>query len=265
MLTKLQALLESFASGRVLPSVVLAVLGILTARIVMKILKSAFQKSNLDPTLVKLILGIVKPALYILLGLIVATKLGIDVTSIVALASVLTLAISLSLQNALANIFGGFTLLYTKPFALGDYVEIAGQSGTVREIGLAYTRLNTPDNKLIAIPNSAVVAAEIVNYTTNGTRRVDITVSASYDAKPEDVIATLLSAGALPQVLQDPAPFAGVTEYGESSICYVLRVWTTANDYWPVHAAIMNQLKDIFDQRGIEMSYPHLNVHIAQK
>ena len=256
--------LKSVTLTSLLPAVIVVVIGILAIRLLMKILKATFNKTHLDPAFSRLLLGVVKPVLYVILGLIAATSLGIDVTSIVALASVLTLAISLSLQNALSNIFGGFTLLYTKPFTTDDFVEIAGQSGTVKEVGLAYTRLATADNKLISIPNSAVVAAEIVNYTVTGTRRVEIVVSASYDADPELVIATLLEAAQVPQALQDPAPFACVTAYGDSSISYSLRIWTATADYWDVHFAVNRSLYSIFKEKGIEMTYPHLNVHMMQ-
>ena len=256
--------LKSVSLTALLPAVIVVVIGILAIRLLMKILKAAFNKTHLDPAFSKLLLGVVKPVLYVILGLIAATSLGIDVTSIVALASVLTLAISLALQNALANIFGGFTLLYTKPFTTDDYVEIAGQSGTVKEVGLAYTRLATADNKLVFIPNSAVVAAEIVNYTVTGTRRVGITVSASYDADPDLVIATLLEAAQLPGVLQDPAPSANVSEYGDSSISYALRVWTKTEDFWDVQFAINRRLYSIFKEKGVEMTYPHLNVHMMK-
>ena len=254
-----------FSLTKALPAIVLIVIGILAVKLIMGILKAAVSKTKLDGQLTKLVLGIIRPVLYLLLGLIVAARLGIDVTSIVALASVLTLAISLTLQNALANIFGGFTLLYTKPFTAEDYVEIAGQSGTVKEVGLAYTKLATPDNKLISIPNSAVVAAEIVNYTTTGKRRLDIAVSASYDADPRLVLDTLLAMADQPEVLQDPAPFAAVTNYGDHSIAYVLRVWVPTDDYWTVNFRLMNAMKAVFDAKGIEMTYPHLNVHMVEK
>ena len=257
--------LSNFAVSKLLPVVVFAVIGILVVTILQKLLKVTLSKLKMDRQLAKLILGVARPVLWILLALIVAAKLDIDVTSIVALASVLTLAISLSLQGLLGNVFGGFTLLYTKPFKPEDYVEIAGQSGTVKEVGLAYTKLATPDNKLISIPNSAVVAAEIVNYTTTGTRRVDITVTASYDNAPEQVIQALLSMTDMPQILRDPAPAAVVTAYGDSSISYCLRVWTATADYWNVNNALLAQVKSTFADRGIQMTYPHLNIHVAGK
>jgi small conductance mechanosensitive channel len=196
--------------------------------------------------------------------LIAASSLGIDVSGIIALASVLTLAISLSVQNALSNVIGGFTLLYTKPFKSGDYVEIASESGTVDEIGMSYTKLITPDNKVIYIPNSAVVAADIVNFTVSGTRRVDLTISASYDAPTDQVIAALYDAAKVPGVMTDPAPFAAVNKYGDSAIEYVLRVWTKTDDYWDVNFAINEKVRASFSQSNIEMTYPHLNVHIQK-
>lgn len=254
--------LGAFATSRVFPAVIIAVVGILIIKILLRVLKAAL--SHLDKSLTKLLFAIIRPILYLILGLIVAASLGIDVTSIVALASVLTLAISLSLQNALGNVFGGFTLLYTKPFHEGDYVEIAGQSGTVKEVGLAYTRLATPDNKLIYIPNSAVVAAEIVNYTVTGTRRLDITVNVAYSADPETVTKALLDCAAIGEVLADPAPTSVLSEYGEGYVTYSLKVWTKTDDYWTAKFAISRNIKDTFAERGIDMSVSHMNVRVIQ-
>ena len=165
-------------------ALIILVLGVLAIRIIGKVLTKALEKSRLEKAAHVLILSLAKTALYILLGLIVASTLGIDVTSIVALASVLTLALSLALQNMVSNIIGGFTILYTQPFHSGDYVEIAAQSGTVQEINMTYTKLTTPDNKVISIPNSAVVAAQIVNYSTEPTRRVDVAVTVARMCHP---------------------------------------------------------------------------------
>lgn len=256
--------LEDFALQNLLPAIVLFVLGLLSVRLVMKLLTTALQKTKLNAALVKLIRSLLRIVLFILLFLVTASALGIDVTGIVALASVLTLAISLSVQNALANIIGGFTLLYTKPFQSGDFVQMAGQSGTVSDVGLTYTRLATADNKIVSIPNNAVVSAEIVNYTTAGKRRVDITVSAAYSAPVEQVLAALHEAAAVPAVMDTPPPFSGVKAYGDSAIEYVLQVWTHADSYWPVHYGVTQNIKDVFDANGIAMTYPHLNVHLEQ-
>ena len=248
--------------GKVLPAVIIFVIGILAIRIINKILKATLDKSKLEKAAHTLILSLASTCLYILLGLIVASSLGIDVTSIVALASVLTLALSLALQNMVSNIIGGFTILYTQPFHSGDYVEIAGQGGMVKEINMTYTMLATADNKLISIPNSAVVAAQIVNFSAAQTRRVEVAVSASYDAPTQKVIDALVAAGTVDLVLTDPAPKAVVTAYGDSAISYSLRLWVNTPDYWDVYFQVNQRVKDIFDQQDIEMTYPHLNVHI---
>lgn len=245
-------------------SIVILVVGIFAMRIIRRILKTTLEKSKLEKAAHSLITSLASAAMYVLLGLIVASSLGIDVTSIVALASVLTLALSLALQNMVSNILGGFTILYTHPFHSGDYVEIAGQGGTVKEINMTYTMLATADNKLISIPNSAVVAAQIVNYSAAETRRVEVLVSASYDAPTQKVLDALIQAGTVDNVLLDPAPRAVITAYGDSAISYSLRLWVKTPDYWDVYFQVNQRVKDVFDEQGIEMTYPHLNVHIHQ-
>ena len=256
--------LGKFALARVLPALVLLVIGLLTIRILLRIVNAALIRSKLEKAAHTLIRSVIRIALYVLLFLILASYVGIDVTSIVALASVLTLAISLAVQNALANVFGGFTLLCTHPFATGDFVEIAGQSGTVREIGLTYTKMATGDNKLISVPNSAVTAAQIINYTALGRRRVEVQVSAAYSAPVEQVLEALRRAGDLPMNDVDPAPSAVVVSYGDSAILYKLYVWCDSADYWTSLFETTKNVKLVFDQLGIEMTYPHLNVHIEQ-
>ena len=243
-------------------AVILLVLGMLVIRIVGKVLKTSLEKTRLEKAAHSLITSLANAAMYVLLGLTVASSLGIDVTSIVALASVLTLAFSLALQNMVSNIIGGFTILYTQPFHSGDYVEIAGQGGTVKEINMTYTMLATADNKLISIPNSAVVAAQIVNYSAAETRRVEVVVTASYDVPTRKVTDALVLAGRVEGVLPEPAPAAVVTAYGDSAISYSLRLWVKTPDYWDVYFLVNQRVKDVFDAQGIEMTYPHLNVHI---
>ena len=261
LLSKLRAL-GDFSLSSILPALIILVIGILVIRLVVKIIRAALEKSKLEKAAHKLICSVVKVTLYLLLCLIVASKLGIDVTGVVALASVLTLAISLSVQNALTNLIGGFTLLTNKPFASGDFVEIAGQSGVVKEVGLTYTKLATGDNKIVSIPNSAVVAAQIVNYTVSGTRRVDLPISASYDAPVEQVLAALLEAANVPTALDTPKPFSGVKNYGESAVDYVLQVWCKSEDYWTTLFEVNRNVKAVFDAQKIEMTYPHINVHL---
>ena len=257
---------ELFANltvASLMPALVILVVGILAIKAVLKLVDKSMSKSKLEKAATSLIRSLLKVVLYVLLGLMVASKLGIDVTGVVALASVASLALSLSLQDALSNVIGGFTLLSNHPFRSGDYVEIAGQAGTVQTIDITYTKLTTADNKTISIPNSAVVASQIVNYSTSGTRRVDINVSASYDAPIETVKAALLEAAKIDAVLDTPAaPFAAVQNYGDSAVNYTLRVWTSAAEYWNAYFTITENIKAEFDKAGVQMTYPHLNVHI---
>ena len=254
--------LGGFALVNLLPAIILALVGMMIIRIILRIVKTMLKKSKLEKAAHSLICSVVKTALMILLGLIVASSLGVDVTGVVALASVLTLAVSLSVQDLLTNVFGGFTLLYTHPFATGDYVEVAGQSGSVKEIGLTYTKLITPDNKHVSIPNSAVVSAEIVNYTVGGSRRAEIKISASYDAPVEAVLQALKDAANLETVEKDPAIFVVLSGYGDHAMEYTLRFWSKNEVYWDNYFAVMRRIKENFDAKGIEMTYPHLNVHL---
>ena len=248
-----------------LKAVIILVVGMIVIRVVTAIVNRALKRSKLEKAAYSLINTLVKTVLSVLLLLCLAGSLGIDVTGIVALASVVTLAVSLALQNMLTNVVGGFTLLYTHPFKSGDFVEIAGQSGTIQEIGIAYTKLSTPDNKIVFIPNSAVVAAEIINYSTTGVRRVDINISASYDAPVQLVLDTLLEMAQRPEILEEPAkPVAVLSSYGDSAINYTLRYWVKSSDYWPTVFDINKNMKAAFDAKGIEMTYPHLNVHIEK-
>ena len=252
----------SNAAYKIIPFIVVLVVGVLVIKIIMSILNKTLTKLNMEKAAHGLIRSVVRTVLYLLLGLMAASRLGFDVTGIIALASVLTLAVSLSVQDLLTNLIGGFTLLYTKPFRSGDFVEIAGQSGTVEEIGMTYTKLITPDNKVTSIPNRSVVAADITNFSVTGTRRVDIAISASYDADAQQVIEALYEAGKVKGALTDPAPFAAVDSYGEHAVKYILRVWCKTDDYWDVYFAINQQVRKSFAANGIAMTYPHLNVHL---
>lgn len=246
-------------------AVITLVVGILVIKAVIRLLTRALEKSKLEKAAYSLILSLAKVGLYLMLGLSLATSIGINVTGVVALASVLTLAVSLALQNILTNVLGGFTLLTTHPFHSGDYVDIGGQSGTVTQIDMSYTRLVTPDNKVICIPNSTVLASEVVNYSANDTRRAEIKVSAGYDAPTQKVIDALALAATVDNALLEPAPFAAVDSYGDNAINYVLRFWTKTEDYWDVYYKVNQRVKNIFDEQGIPMTYPHLNVHFDKE
>ena len=250
--------------GKLASGLLVLIAGIVAVRIIMTVLSRFLEASKMEKAAHTLIKSVARVVLYVLVGLMVADSLGIDMTGVIALASVLTLSVSLALQNALTNVFGGFTLLYTVPFHSGDYVDIGSDSGTVVEIGMTYTKLRTPDNKLISIPNSTVAAGNVVNYSATGIRRVDMEVTAAYSEPSQRVIDALLQSVTHDKVMPDPAPEAVVDSYGENAVHYVLRVWTKAEDYWDVRNSVMLNLKNTFDAQGIKMVYPHVHLYTEE-
>ncbi len=238
---------------------------LIAVKVISGIITRVLEKSHLESTLSSFVNSMLRVVIYFVAVLIVLSTLGVDVTSLVALLSVAGLAVSLALQNTLANLAGGIQLLITKPFAAGNFVEAGANSGTVHHIGLAYTVLVTPDNKVIHVPNSDIAAARIINYNGRETRRVELKVTASYDAPIQTVKDTILKlVQGDKRIHGEPEPFLRVTNYGNSSIEYTLRVWCSAGDYWDVYFDLMDGIKPAFDAAGIEMTYDHLNVHVVK-
>ena len=219
------------------------------------------RKSKLDKSLHTIIRSTLKILLLFLSVLIVAPVLGIETASLLAVLSIVGVAVSLSIQGILGNFFSGITLLMSKPFKVGDYVTIGGMSGTIVETGLTHTKLNTPDNQVILVPNSNVTSNVITNVSTEDTRRLDFTFTASYDSDPEAVRAALAEAVEIPQVMQEPAPFIRLSKYADSSIEYVVRVWVRNADYWDANFAILERVHGCYAAHGVTMSYPHLHIH----
>lgn len=258
----LSAGLSNLSLERLLGVVVIVVIGLLVIRLLLRALDRVLAR--LQEALAKLVRLAVKVVLLFLLVLIVMDYLEIPVTSLVALLSVASLAVSLAAQNFLSNVAGGLQLITSQPFQVGDYVEAGGCGGTVQEIGLFYTKLTTPDNKLIQLPNSTIVAANIINYSSEPTRRVDWSVKASYDS-PTSLVVDTLRALILQsdKVLADPEPRVYVADYGPSAIEYTVRVWCAGEDYWDVYFGIVGGCKEAFDRAEIQMTYDHLNVHLV--
>ena len=253
---------SGFTVDRLLPAILIFAAGLLIIVILTKLINKLLQRSKLENPASSLLMSVIRAAMFLLLALIVASSLGIDVTGVIALASVLTLAISLAVQDALSNIIGGFTLICTRPFTIGDFVEIGGQSGTVTNIGLNYTKLLTGDRKTISMPNRTIVSSQIINFTAEGTRRVDIAINVSYGNEPDAVITALKKAAQIPAALQDPAPYAAVSAYNDSTIGYILQVWCKSEDYWSTMHTVNSNIRAAFKEADIRMTYPHLNVHL---
>jgi small conductance mechanosensitive channel len=250
----------------VLNALLALVVCLIAIKIVMTIFTKLLGKTSMDERVRRYALTAIRTVLWILTVLIVADALGIPVTSLVAMLSVFTLAVSLAVQSVLSNVAGGIVIMLNKPFKEGDYIDTPNGAGTVARMTLFYTYLNTPDNLQIVIPNSSLSAGKVINYTQLGTRRVDHTITASYDASVEDVRRACLEAVArTAKVLGDPAPVVYVSAYGESSISYAVRMWCNCADYWDVYFASLENIRACFAEANVEMTYNHLNVHIVEK
>lgn len=256
--------LGNISLGTLLGALLTLVICLVAVRLLTALLRRVLAQTHMDARVQKYLVRTVQLVLWVVTVLITADQLGIPVTSLVALLSVLSLAVSLAVQNVLANVAGGLVLLVTKPFAVGDYVDTPCGAGTVKELTLTYTYLDTPDGLRIAAPNSSLSAGKITNYTTLGTRRIQHSVSASYDAPVQTVRQALLDAVArTPGLLESPGPEVYVNAYGESGIEYIVRSWARTADYWTAYYALLENIKAAFDEKSVEMPYNHLNVHIV--
>lgn len=248
---------------RVAYVLLIIIAALVISRVVLALVGRALKRSKLDPALAKIIRTVVKFIVGVVCILLICETLGIEVTSLLALFSVIGLALSLAVQGVLANLAGGMVLLWAKPFRVGDFVEVDGVVGTVKETSLMYTKLNTTDNKLVSIPNKIVSEAKVLNFAAEATRRVELTFSASYDSPIDRVKEAVLGAlAANGLVLADPAPVVGVASFGSSAIVYNVWVWCKGSDYWPALYSVNETIKKALDENGLEMTYDHINVHM---
>ena len=240
-----------YSLSKILSALVTLLVCLIAVRLIMKVvtrLLSRMQKVN--ERLQKVIHTSIKVLLYVLTVIITAEALGVNTSSLTALLSVLTLGITLAAEDILGNVAGGLVILSSHPFALGDFIEAGGTSGTVREIGLNHTKLETANGQMILMPNKDLSSSKIINYTVLGRRRIVRTVTASYDVPTETVMTACM---------------VYLTNYGASSIEYTIYCWCTVENYWPAYHSINEKLRDTFAKHNVEMTYDHLNVHILDK
>jgi small conductance mechanosensitive channel len=204
--------------------------------------------------------------LFAILIMLIINIVGTKTVSIAALIGSVGLAVGLAVKDNLANFAGGVMLLLNKPFRGGNYIEAQGVGGTVQSIGILYTTLLTPENKTIHIPNGPLSTGNITNYSTQATRRVDLTVNVDYGSDVEQVKRLLLDiAEKHPQVLDEPAPFSRMVKMNDSSIDFVLRVWTLAGDYWPVTFDLNEQTYEALNAHGLNIPFPQMTLHMAKE
>lgn len=232
-----------------------------------KIEKKALNgKHKADKTLTKTLLYIAKLVLKTVVVVCLIGYLGIDTSGITALIASLGVGVGLAVNGALSNFAGGALLLITRPFRVDDYIEACGHSGTVEDIRMTQTRIRTPDNKIVYIPNGTLSTSNITNYSEKDIRRVDLTFSIGYADDFEEakkIIGDIIQAHEL--ILKDPEPFVRVSEHASSSINIVTRVWTKSDDYWTVHFDLLESVKKAFDEKGIEIPFNQLDVHVKKE
>ncbi|NOR28543.1 MAG: mechanosensitive ion channel [Lutibacter sp.] len=257
------SLIEKYAMNLVIAFLILIV-GLWLAKKIVKITKKLMAKRGIDVTLQKFIGDLVGWALKILIFITAISQLGIETTSFIAVLGAAGLAIGLALQGALANFAGGALIMIFKPFKVGDLIEAQGELGAVREIQIFVTKLTSPENKLVIIPNGILSNGNIINYTEEGKLRVDLTFGVGYDEdikKTKDVLMQVMLSNN--NVLKDPAPSVNVSELADSSVNFAVRPWATPENYWNVYFGILEEGKNALDKAGIEIPYPH-QVHIRK-
>lgn len=263
----LNASLGGFNVSRALSALATLLVCLLAVKLIMKVVTRLTERlRHVNERLVKLALTGVRAILYILTAIITAEALGVNTTSLTALLSVLTLGVTLAAEDILGNVAGGLVILSSHPFALGDFIEANGASGTVREIGLNHTRLETADGQIVLLPNKELSSSQIVNYTTLGRRRIVRTVTAPYAVSTEAVKAACGAALAeTPYLLDEPAPAIRLTGYGDSAVEYTVYCWAGTEHYWDAHFRLNELLRERFAADGIEIAHNHLNVHISNQ
>ena len=249
-------------------TIVLAALCLLAVKLILVFFDKLMKRTKLDELVRKILRAAVKILLLFTAIIIVLSSLGISVSSLIATLSIVGVALSLAIQDFLSNVFGGIQIISNKPFKPGDYVEAGGQAGSVREVGLFYTKLTTPDKKLVQIPNSKIANDNIVNYSNSESRRIEFLVSVSYGDDVEHVKAVLLQLLTdHPLVYKDKegmTPVVHVKEFKDSDICYTARAWCDNKNYWTVYFDVMDAIKPTFEKNGVSFTYPHVVLHTPE-
>lgn len=243
---------------KVLSALLILIIGLFAINIIVKLAKKVMRKSKVDLTLEKFLGNLLGWGLKILLIVTVITQLGVETTSFAAILAAAGLAVGLALQGSLANFAGGVLIMIFKPFKIGDLVEAQGEIGVVKEIEIFTTKLTGLSNKEIIIPNASLSNGNIINYSTEGTRRVDLVIGVSYDAdikQTKEVLLNVLTSH--PKVLKDPAPGVTVSELADSSVNFAVRPWCKTEHYWDVYFEVTENVKLELDKAGIEIPYPH--------
>ena len=269
MLDSIVKTVQNFVTGSVINFIFLAIcalafvlVGFKLSSFVVSIIKKSKNFQKLDDSIESFLASFINITLKILVVIVAATIVGFDVTALSAVIATFGVTAGLALQGSLSNLTGGIMILIFRPFKLGDYIDNHTDSGTVKEIGIFYTTLLTPDNKTITVPNGMLSNATVVNYSTQDTRRVDLEFTASYGSDIDKVMKVIRTVAASNEkVFKDPEPFVALLRQDASALVFVLRVWCERTEYWNVYFYLEENMKKAFDAVGIEIPFPQLDVY----
>ena len=250
---------------KIIGAIFTIIIGIWIAKLLSKTLGKVLKKKNVDATLTKFLISVVKIGLIAFVFISAASQVGIETASFVAVIGAAGLAIGFALQGSLSNLAAGVMLIIFKPIKVGDFIEGGGGSGSVESVGIFVTTLLTPDNKVIYIPNSTLTGGNITNYSAKDTRRVDMVFGIGYEDdidKAKSAIKSVLENDS--RILKDPAPQIALSELGDSSVNFNVRPWVNKADYWGVYSDVHEKIKKRFDEEKISIPFPQRDVHVYQ-
>lgn len=255
-----------FAWGwKILAALLIFVIGRWVAKLVRRSVSRLMAARGLDPMLVTFLAAILYAILLVAVVIAAVGQLGIQTTPLVAVLGAAGLAVGLALQNSLGNFAAGVMLILFRPFTKGDYVEAGGTSGTVDEVGIFNTALNTPDNRRVIVPNGQITSDSITNYSAHDTRRIDLIVGVDYGDDLKVARATLeKTLEQHEKVLEDPAPIVWVMELADSSVNFAVRPWVAAADYWQVRNELLEQIKFDLEAADCSIPFPQRDVHLHE-
>lgn len=253
-------------SPKVLGAIIALLIGFSLVKGLMKMLDKVLKKSHIDSSLHSFIQSISEFALKVGVVITATSMLGADMTTFIAVLSAAGLAVALSIKDSFANFAGGILILTFRPFNVGEFIETQGYMGTVKEIKLLYTYLNTTDNRRIIIPNGELSNGKIINYSTEDKRRIDLIFGVSY-SDDIDKVKSVLNKILLQNesILKDPEPLVAVTELADSSVNFVIKAWCKSEDYWDNYYNLHEKVKKAFDREGITIPFPQNDVHIYRE
>lgn len=252
-------------SVNIISALIILFIGNIIVKTISRSVEKIMNKKQMDPAVVHFIGSLVRYLLFVIVLIAALGRVGVETASVVAVLGAAGLAVGLALQGSLSNFAAGVLIVAFRPFKSGDFVELAGVSGTVESIQVFQTILKTADNKMVVVPNGTVIGSPMTNYSKHPTRRIDHVIGVSYNAdlkKTKEVIARVLAADE--RILKTPEPTIGVVALADSSVNFVVRPWVKTADYWPVYFDSLQAIKEELDKEGIEIPFPQMDIHMNQ-